>query len=58
MYEVNTDISYVRWFHDKEIVEVSFNGKRDAAMSLKFAILQCLYQQNTKRKLQDAVAED
>lgn len=27
-------------------------------MSLKFAILQCLYEVNTKKKLQDAIAED
>jgi hypothetical protein len=27
-------------------------------MSLKFAIVQCLYEHNTKKKLQDAVAED
>lgn len=27
-------------------------------MSLKFATLECQYEQNTKRKLQDAVAED
>lgn len=27
-------------------------------MSLKFAVLQCLYEYNTKKKLQDAIAED
>lgn len=61
VYEINTEIGYFRWLHDKEsytIVEVNFDGKRDVAMSLRFAILQCQYEQNTKRKLQDAVAED
>lgn len=41
-----------------KVVQVNFQGKRDAAMSLKFAIVQCLYEYNTKRKMQDAVAED
>lgn len=27
-------------------------------MSLKFAIIQCFYQFNTKKKLTDAIAED
>lgn len=27
-------------------------------MSLKFAVVQCLYEINTKRRLQDAIAED
>lgn len=41
-----------------KVVEVNFDGKRDAAMSLKFGVLQCLYENNEKRKLTDAVAED
>ena len=60
-YEVNTDVSYLQWFHKDEnckIIEINFDGKRDASLSLKFAILECLYEQNTKRRLQDAVAED
>lgn len=39
-------------------MEVNFNGKRDAAMSLKFAITQCFYEFNTKKKLTDTIAED
>jgi hypothetical protein len=31
-------------------------GKRDAAMSLKFDIVECLYEINTKKKLTDAIA--
>lgn len=42
IYEVNTDLAYIKWLHVSEgykIVEVNFEGKRDAAMSVKFAIL-------------------
>lgn len=61
IYEINTDLAYIKWLHMKEdykVVEVNFEGKKDAAMSLKFAVVQCLYEINTKRRLQDAIAED
>lgn len=61
IYEINTDLGYIKWLQIKEgykVVEVNFEGKRDTAMSLKFAIVQCLYEYNTKKKLQDVVAED
>lgn len=41
-----------------KVVEINFAGKRDAAMSLKLAIIQCQYEMNTKKKLQDVIAED
>ena len=41
-----------------KIYQVNFDGKRDAAISLKFDVMECMYEINTKRKLTDAVAED
>lgn len=61
IYEINTDLGYIKWMQLKEgykVVEVNFEGKRDAAMSLKFAIVQCLYEYNTKKRLQDSIADD
>jgi hypothetical protein len=61
LYEVNTDLGYVKWMQDKapyRVVEVNFQGKRDVAMSLKFAIVQCLYERKAKKNLKDEVAED
>ena len=61
IYEINTDLGYIKWLQIKDgykVVEINFEGKRDAAMSLKFAVLQCLYEFNTKRRLHDAIAED
>ena len=61
IYEINVDQGYFKWLHlrqEYKVVEVNFEGKKDTAMSLKFAILQCMYELNTKRKLTDAIAED
>lgn len=61
IYEINTEQAYFKWLQKVEgyqVVEIGFEGKRDAAMSLKFAVLQCLYEINTKKRLQDAIAED
>ena len=62
-YEVNTDEGYVRWLQIDEdgqgtkIIEVNF-GKRDAAMSFKFAIIECLYEINTKKSVKDSIAPE
>lgn len=32
--------------------------RKDVAMSVKFAIEECLYEYNMKRKITDAIAED
>lgn len=61
VYEINTDLGYLKWLEineESKIYEVNFEGKRDAAMSLKFDIMECMYEINTKRKLTDAIAED
>lgn len=52
----------MKWLEINEsgskIYEVNFEGKRDVAMSLRFSILECMYEINTKKKLTDAIAED
>lgn len=42
-YEINTQKAYIRWIEDWKIVEVSFQGKIDAALSLKYNLMECLY---------------
>ena len=41
-YEINLDQGHIRWIdldQDCQIVEVNFDGKRDAALSLKYNML-------------------
>ena len=45
-YEINLEQGYIRWIDpDKEclIVEVNLDGKRDAALSLKYNMLEVMY---------------
>jgi hypothetical protein len=61
IYEVNTELSCIKWLHSVEgykVVEVNFQNKKDVAMSLKFAIVQCLYEYKAKKSLKDEIAED
>ena len=53
-YEINLEHGYIRWIdidQDCLIVEVNFNGKRDAALSLKYNMLEVMYELREKRKL-------
>lgn len=45
-YEINVDQGYIRWIdieNDCRIVEVNFDGKRDAALSLKYNMFEVMY---------------
>ena len=53
-YEINIQQGYIRWIDlDKDcvIVEVNFDGKRDAALSLKYNMLEVMYELREHRKL-------
>lgn len=57
------DVGYLKWLHFDEnnksiIYEVNFLGRKDVALSVRFAIEECLYEFNMKRKITDAIAED
>jgi hypothetical protein len=40
------------------VVEVNFQGKRDIAMSLKYAIVECLYEYKNKKSIKDEISQD
>lgn len=37
---------------------MNFNGKKDVAMSVKFAIEECLYETKIHKKMVDMISED
>lgn len=46
-YEINVEKGYIRWINTDEdciIIEVNLDGKRDAALSLKYNMLECFYE--------------
>lgn len=57
-YEVNTNLSYFKWFNvgENKIFELNFDNKIDVALSIKFAIQECLYEYNSQKKITDAIA--
>ena len=63
VYEINYNESYLKWLHiqtkeKSKIIEVNFNGKKDVAMSVKFAIEECLYETKIHKKMIDMISED
>lgn len=57
-YEINLDHGYIRWIDvekECEIIEVNFDGKRDAALSLKYNMLEVMYELREHRKLEDVM---
>lgn len=53
-YEINLDNGYIRWIDldsDCLIVQVNFEGKRDAALSLKYNMLEAIYEMREHRRL-------
>jgi hypothetical protein len=61
IYEINTDLGYMKWLNLQEgykVIEINFQGRRDIAMSLKFAIVECLYEHKNKKSLKDEISQD
>jgi hypothetical protein len=57
-YEINVEKGYIRWIdidHDCRIIEANFEGKRDAALSLKYNMFEVMYELRSKRKIEDDV---
>ena len=55
-YEINTNEGYIRWLNVEEtckIIEINLDGKRDAALSLKYNIMECMFEMNSKKKIED-----
>ena len=60
-YEVNADGGYIRWIdidQDCRIVEVNFEGKRDAALSLKYNLIEVMYELREHKKMNEVVDKD
>lgn len=60
-YEINLQFGYVRWIDiDKDcvIVEVNFDGKKDAALSLKYNMLEVMYELREHRKLDEIASPE
>lgn len=58
---VNTSEGYIKWMdfeHDCRIVEINFEGKRDAALSLKYNLLEVMYELRAKRKISDVLSTE
>lgn len=54
-YEINIDKGYIRYIdtqNDCRIVEVNFDGKRDAALSLKYNLFEVMYELKEKKNIQ------
>jgi hypothetical protein len=55
------DKGYIRWIdteNDCQLIEINFEGKRDAALSLKYNMLEVMYELREKRKLEQDVSPD
>jgi hypothetical protein len=59
-YEVNLEHSYIKWLDFSEgskIVQVIFD-KYDVVREVKFFIYQCMYEINTKKRMNDVFKGD
>jgi hypothetical protein len=60
-YEINLQYGYIRWIdldQDCVIIEVNFDGKRDAALSLKYNMLEVMYELREHRKLDEVASPE
>ena len=60
-YEINLEYGYIRWIdldQDCMIVEVNFNGKRDAALSLKYNMLEVMYELREHKRLDEVASPE
>lgn len=60
-YEINLEHGYIRWLDMEQnclIIEINFDGKRDAALSLKYNMLEVMYELREHRKLDEVASPE